>query len=382
MKPRSREIARGVAEIREDRARCSRRVAVWSLSATPRPVLGEMSACALIKARDYAGLECYVAARADVSAADHSGTVPSEYLASSRVISRHLASCRCTLRHHAAARCSRGRRRARDGERAAAGGRQAEVTRDDRDDSSLGDAAVGGRQPRGHRQVGPHAMARGERRGGGRRKGGGRRGRADPWRRGAARRPRRCGDHAAAARAAAAGRAHQLGGTAALAAHGGVGAVRCRAVMQRRWRGAKGRRDCFQTRSDWFCNSFSGGRSTGRRGRSGGGGGGGVASELARIHDERPLFTQNPDYHLSRLTVHFPRKRNLKRRPTEEQKKSSPDDGDKDSTEPWHSMQEAMGFTEVERPAWLPWNWPSSLLLGTRLATPFLARGGCAAAPL
>ena len=293
MQPRSREIARGVAEIREDRARCSRRVAVWSLSATPRPVLGEMSACALIKARDYAGLECYVAARADVSAADHSGTVPSEHLASSRVISRHLASCRCTLRHHAAARCSRGRRRARDGERAAAGGRQAEVTRDDRDDSSLGDAAVGGRQPRGHRQVGPHAMARGERRGGGRRKGGGRRGRADPWRRGAARRPRRCGDHAAAARAAAAGRAHQLGGTAASAAHGGVGAVRCRADLQRRWRGAKGRgflrewppqkRKAYVTvsrRGGMVSNSFSGGRSTGRRGRSGGGVG--VASELAR----------------------------------------------------------------------------------------------------
>uniref|UniRef100_A0A7S3TTU6 asparaginase n=2 Tax=Emiliania huxleyi TaxID=2903 RepID=A0A7S3TTU6_EMIHU len=32
--------------------------------------------CALVKARDYAGLECYVAARADVSAADHSGTTP------------------------------------------------------------------------------------------------------------------------------------------------------------------------------------------------------------------------------------------------------------------------------------------------------------------
>ena len=46
------------------------------------------------------------------------------------------------------------------------------------------------------------------------------------------------------------------------------------------------------------------------------------------------------------------------------------------------NVQEAMEFTEVERPAWLPWNWPSSLLLGTRLATPFLARGGCAAAPL
>lgn len=96
--------------------------------------------------------------------------------------------------------------------------------------------------------------------------------------------------------------------------------------------------------------------------------------------DERPS-SQNPDYHLT-AAPHFPRKRNSKRRPTEEQKKSSPDDGDKDSTEPWHSMQEAMGFTEVERPAWLPWNWPSSLLLGTRLATPFLARGGCAAAPL
>ena len=81
--------------------------------------------------------------------------------------------------------------------------------------------------------------------------------------------------------------------------------------------------------------------------------------------------------------MHFPRKRNLKRRPTEEQKKSSPDDGDKDSTEPWHSMQEAMGFTEVERPALAALELAFfTAARDTSCHSRFLALGGCAAAPL